>query len=85
MEKEYRVIAKHRSWRNSFGEPEEERTQYLQEKKIRGFRLFGILSKHYWQTIDSEIVPSFAWIHKGVFGDESSWKSKFSKISNCKF
>jgi hypothetical protein len=82
---ELRVIRINTQWVNKMGEPEEEATQYLQEKIHRKFTWFGLLDDHYWRNIDSEHVPSFAWIHKSVFGDESNWKSKFRNIPNCKF
>lgn len=50
-------------------------TQYLQKKvcvKILCFRV------HYWKTIDSEIVPSFAWIQANTLGS-TEWESKFSE------
>jgi hypothetical protein len=76
---ERRVISIHNRWRVN-KEWNEERIQYLQEKVLRIFTFFGILSKYYWKTIDSEIVPSNVWLQKAVFGDElTGWKSKFKQ------
>lgn len=85
MEKEFRVIGVMKKWRNNMDEVEEELTQYLQEKVVRKYTWFGLLPNYRWVTIDSEHVPSFAWIHKCVFGDETDWKSKFCNINNCTF
>ena len=76
---EYRVIAKMYTKYNKHGESWNEMKQFLQ-KKTKGW--FG---KPKWKTIDEEDVPSFSWIHKGCFGDESNWRSKFNGISNCTF
>lgn len=65
-DKNYRVIAIHDKWKAN-GEWNEERTQHLQKRIIPGL----------WKTIDTEIVPSFAWLHHAVFGDAPDWKSKF--------
>jgi len=77
MEK-YRVIAKMYTIKTN-DEVFNEMIQYLQ---IKTKTLFGKLK---WETIDQEIVPSYVWIHKACFGDESNWKSKFKDIPNCKF
>lgn len=68
---DYRVIAIHHRWKNK-GEWNEERIQHLQKKQ-------NILFFTYWKTIDSEIVPSFAWLHKAIFGDRPDWDSKFKE------
>ena len=84
-QRELRVIRINTQWVNKMGEPEEEAIQYLQEKIHRKFTWFGLMNDHYWENIDSEQVPSFAWIHRSTLGDESNWKSKFRNIPNCKF
>lgn len=77
---EYRLQAIHSKWKKG-GEFQEERVQYLQVKVTRRFTLFGLLEKHYWKTLDSEIVPQHVWLQKSVFGDElTGWKHKFSNI-----
>lgn len=74
---EKRVITVHNRWKQN-KEWNEERVQFLQEKRKTSF--FGLFTKYYWKTIDSEIVPQNAWLQKSIFGDElTGWKSKFSK------
>jgi len=63
---QYRVTASHRKWKSN-GEWNEERRQHLQKRNGRGW----------WKTIDTEIVPSYAWLHHAIFGDSPDWKSKF--------
>lgn len=76
---EKKVISVHNKWRAN-GEWNEERIQYLQEKRKRCWTIFGLLSKHYWVTIDSEIVPSHVWLRYAIFGsDIDGWKSKFAQ------
>lgn len=53
--------------------------QYLQEKKQ--FKIFGITLFIYWKTIDTEIVPSFAWIQHNTLGS-TEWKSKWNGLEN---
>lgn len=77
---EKRVIGKMYTKRNRYGDTYNEMKQFLQVKKSY---LFGLYKR--WKTIDEEDVPSFAWIHKACFGDESNWKSKFKDIPNVKF
>jgi len=77
-----RVIGIMHTWTNKNNEPEEELIQYLQKRCKRKHTFFGLLPKFYWETIDLKIVPSFAWIHKCIFGDESNWKSKWNGIPN---
>ena len=79
MSNEYRVISKMYTKHNRNGESWSEMKQFLQKKTKR---FFGIVK---WETIDEESVPSFAWVHKASFGDESNWKSKFNGITNCTF
>jgi len=74
----YRVIAKMYNRSNIYGEFWNDVKQYLQKR----ISFCGI---SYWRTIDEEDVPSFAWIHRACFGDETNWKSKFSEIPNCEF
>ena len=72
-----KVISIHNKWKEN-GEWNEERIQYLQEKRKISF--FGLFTKYYWKTIDSEIVPQHVWLQKSIFGDElSGWKSKFKE------
>jgi len=79
MNKERKVISIHKRWKVN-DEWNEERTQYLKEKTKRKFTFFGLLSKYYWKTIDSEIVPQVVWLQKAIFGDElTGWKSKFKE------
>lgn len=75
----YRVIAKMYNKKNIHGERWNEMKQFLQ---IKSKTWYG---KTKWKTIDEEDVPSFAWIHKGCFGDETNWESKFKDIPNVKF
>lgn len=75
-----RVIAKMRTTYNSDSdEYTETLTQYLQEQKhfkILGFKVFP-----FWKTIDTEIVPTFAWIQRNALGF-TDWKSKWFGLEN---
>ena len=75
-----RVIAKMRTTYNSDSdEYTETLTQYLQEQKH--FKIFGLRLFSYWLTIDTEIVPSFAWIQRNALGF-TDWKSKWFGLDN---
>lgn len=79
---EKRVVSIHNRWKSN-GEWNEERVQYLQERRERPWTLFGLLPKYYWVTIDSEIVPQVVWLQNAIFGDEhTGWKSKFKEHIN---
>lgn len=51
--------------------------QYLQEKIT--VKLFNISLFSYWKTIDSEIVPTYAWMQRNTLGS-TDWKSKFYRL-----
>lgn len=75
-----RVIARRRTeYNRSSDEHTEILTQYLQEQKH--FKLFGVKLFSFWQTIDTEIVPSFAWIQRNTLGF-TTWKSKWHGLEN---
>lgn len=76
---EYRVIALMFNKSNHHGEKWNELKQYLQVKRTY---LLGLITK--WETIETEDVPSFAWMQHGTLGS-TDWKSKFSDIPNVKF
>lgn len=51
--------------------------QYLQEKR----RFLGI---SYWKTIDTETVPSYAWIQKNSLGS-TDWRSKWHEMPDVEW
>lgn len=74
---EKRVVSIHYRWKKN-GEWNEERIQYLQEKRSISF--FGLFRKYYWRNIASEIVPQVVWLQYAVFGDQlTGWKSEFKE------
>ena len=75
-----RVIAKKRiTYNRHSDEYTEKLTQYLQEQIH--IKLFGINIYTYWLTIDTEIVPTFAWIQRNTLGF-TDWKSKWFDLEN---
>lgn len=48
--------------------------QYLQERRALTFLGFTLFS--YWKTIDTEVVPTFAWIQHATMGS-TDWRSKW--------
>ena len=75
-----RVIAKMCiTYNYSSDEYTETLIQCLQEKKV--LKIFGLKLFSYWVTIDTEIVPSFAWIQRNVLGS-TDWKSKWADLKN---
>lgn len=53
--------------------------QVLEEQRPFLFGLFN-----HWVIIDTEEVPSFAWIQSACFGS-TDWKSKFINIEGVEF
>lgn len=75
-----RVIGKTaHSYNSKTDEHTETHYQYLQERK--DVKLFGKKLFSYWKTIDTEEVPSYAWIQMACFGS-TDWKSKWFGIPN---
>lgn len=63
-----RVIAKWRRYSDNY----EDKIQYVQEYSSICWGLF-----YWWDTIDEEIVPHFAWISDACLGDTGGWTSEF--------
>jgi hypothetical protein len=53
----------------------------LEQQSLRKeWLLFGLVV---WaRTIDTEDVPSFAWIGRACFGDTQSWVSRFAPFDS---
>jgi hypothetical protein len=68
-----------KKWCDNSQDFDETLYQYLQEKKY--VKILSITLFSYWKTIDTEIVPSYAWIQRNTLG-YTDWLSKWYGIEN---